>query len=364
MAKSSTNIKRIGVMTSGGDCPGLNAAIRAVVRTAILKYGWEVMGVLGAMEGLAARPLACKNLTLHDVGHEIMCHGGTMLGTNSGLNDPFTGDGGKNITKDIVEGFRLAGLDAVIGIGGESSFAHFTKLAKEHGLKFVGIPKTIDNDVAATETSIGFNTAVETVVGALDRLQTTAESHSRVMVVEVMGYEAGHIALHAGIAGGADVILIPEIEWSKEALCSNVKAAVSGEKKHAVVVVSEAIPTLTGEKFKTKTTDIKTVYKGGTGSYVANLIEGALGITTRSTVLGHVQRGGTPNYRDRIVASALGAGAVDLVAQGKFGRMVGWTAGKITDAPFEDAISHYNNVDVGGSLVKTALNLGIYLGEV
>ena len=236
--------KRIGILTSGGDCAGLNAVIRAVVHRATLTYGWEVLGVKEGTQGLLYRPVHYQNLGLSDVDGNMMRLGGTILGTTN-RGDPFAypiGDGTlKDRSDEIIGGYRELGLDALIGIGGDGSFAILHRLAEKGGFNLIGIPKTIDNDLGLTEVSVGYDTAVGVAVEALDRLQPTAASHERVMVLEVMGRDAGHIALAAGIAGGADVILIPEVAYSIEAVAAKIKQVKASGRNFALVVVSEAV---------------------------------------------------------------------------------------------------------------------------
>jgi 6-phosphofructokinase 1 len=269
----------------------------------------------------------------------------------------------KDRSAEIVGGWREMGLDALIGIGGDGSFAILKRLCDQGGMKLVGIPKTIDNDLGLTETSVGFDTAVAVATEALDRLQPTAASHARVMVLEVMGRDAGHIALSAGIAGGADVILIPEIPWTLDGIAAKIRRLRQGGRNFALVVVSEAVKTQEGGKAQKEFADGQKRY-GGIGNYVGHLIAEATGAETRVTVLGHVQRGSSPSPRDRLIAAAFGTHAVDLIAQGRFDRMVAWSNRQVIDVPIEDAIAAYNVVEVGGALVKTAVGLGIYLGEV
>lgn len=360
-----TAAKRIGILTSGGDCAGLNAVMRAAVHRAVLGYGWQVVGIKEGTHGLLQRPVQYQVLDLPMVDGNMMRLGGTILGTTN-RGDPFAypmGDGTvKDRADEIIGGYRELGLDALIGIGGDGSFAILRKLAARGGLKLVGIPKTIDNDLGMTEVSVGFDTAVGVAVEALDRLQPTAASHARVMVLEVMGRDAGHIALSAGIAGGADVILIPEIQYSIESIAEKIRQVRATGRNFALVVVSEAVKTVDGG-------EVRKVYQGGErryggiGDYIGERIAATTGAETRVTVLGHVQRGCPPSPRDRLVASAFGVHAVDLIAQGKFDRMVAWSNRGVIDVPIEEAIAHYSCVDADGTLVTTARGLGISLGD-
>lgn len=356
--------KRIGILTSGGDCAGLNAAIRAAVHRADL-LGWEIIGILDGTAGLLVDPPQYKVLKPIDFDNNVMRMGGTILGTTNKGN-PFAypmPDGTiKDRTGEIIDGFKKLKLDAVIGIGGDGSFAILRKLAQQGGIRMVGIPKTIDNDIGETESSIGFDTAVAVATEALDRLQPTAASHDRVMVLEVMGRDAGHIAVSAGIAGGADVILIPEIPYRIESIAAKIKRVKDSGRNFALVVVSEAIKTLDGEAAQMQFTDGQKRY-GGIGHYIGEEIFRATGSETRVTVLGHVQRGSQPTYNDRLLASAFGVRAVDLIAEGKYDRMVAWKNRQIVDVPIEAAIAAYQAVDVNSSLVHTARALGISMGD-
>ena len=357
--------KRIGILTSGGDCAGLNAVIRAVVHRAVSTYGWQVLGIKEGTQGLLQRPVQYQVLDLPQVDGNMMRLGGTILGTTN-RGDPFAYPMGDGTTKDradeIIGGYRELGLDALVAIGGDGSFAILRKLAERGGLKMVGVPKTIDNDLGMTEVSVGYDTAVGVAVEALDRLQPTAASHARVMVLEVMGRDAGHIALAAGIAGGADVVLIPEIPYSIEKIAAKIKQVRATGRNFALVVVSEAVKTADG-------TGVKKLFQGGEkryggiGDYIGEKIAEATGAETRVTVLGHVQRGSMPSPRDRLVASAFGVHAVDLIAEGKFDRMVAWSNRGVIDVPIEEAIAQYACVQLDGALVKTARGLGISLGD-
>ena len=356
--------KRVGILTSGGDCAGLNAVIRAAVHHAHLR-GWEIFGILDGTHGLLQRPMQYKKLHPNDFDGNVMRMGGTILGTTNKGN-PFAFPMKDGTTKDrsdeIIEGFKELGLDAVIGIGGDGSFAILRQLAQKGGINMVGVPKTIDNDIGETETSVGFDTAVAVATEALDRLQPTAASHDRVMVLEVMGRDTGHIALSAGIAGGVDVILIPEISYSLENIAKKISEVMSSGRNFALVIVSEAVKTEDGSKFMVEYTGGEKRY-GGIGNYIGAKIAEMTGSETRVTNLGHVQRGSQPSYNDRLLASAFGVKAIDLIAQGKFDRMVAWKNREVVDVPIKDAIAAYQEVDVDGTLVHTAKALGISFGD-
>ncbi|GAB5388245.1 MAG: ATP-dependent 6-phosphofructokinase [Alphaproteobacteria bacterium] len=357
--------KRIGILTSGGDCAGLNAVIRAVVNRAD-HYDWEVLGLENGTAGLMHRPPQYTKLDFAKFDGTVLRMGGTILGTTNKGN-PFAYPMRDGTTKDrsaeIIGGARELGLDAIIGIGGDGSQAILRKLCEQGDIPLVAIPKTIDNDLGLTETSVGYDTAVEVATEALDRLQPTAASHDRVMILEVMGRDAGHIALATGIAGGADVILIPEIPWNVESVAEKIRSVrKKDDRNFALVVVSEAVRTLDGGRAEKQHADGE-VRLMGIGHYMGDLIARETGAETRVTVLGHVQRGSQPNHTDRLIASAFGVHAVDLIAEGKFDRMVAWRNREVVDVPIADAIAHYQAVDTNGTMVKTARGLGICLGD-
>ena len=356
--------KRIGILTSGGDCAGLNAVIRSVVHSANYQ-GWEVVGILDGTAGLLQDPPEYRVLSPNEFDGTLLRQGGTVLGTTNKGN-PFAfpmPDGSlKDRSGEIVDGFHALELDAVIGIGGDGSFAILSKLAKQGGIKMVGIPKTIDNDIGMTDTSVGFDTAVAVATEALDRLQPTAASHDRVMILEVMGRDAGHIALAAGIAGGADVILIPEIDYSIEKIAEKMRSVKVSGRNFGLIIVSEAVKLQDGGKAEIEFADGQKRY-GGIGNYIGAKLSEATGVETRVTVLGHVQRGSQPTYNDRLLASAFGVKAVQLIREGKFGRMVAWQNRQVVDVAIEDAIAAYQQVDPDSTLVHTARELGISFGD-
>jgi ATP-dependent phosphofructokinase / diphosphate-dependent phosphofructokinase len=357
--------KTIGLLTSGGDCAGLNAVIRAVATRAIQGYGWRVLGIRNGTMGVLRRPLEFEVLDLNISTVSILRLGGTILGTtNSG--DPFAfpmpdGTLGDR-SGEVIEGLRELGVEALIGVGGDGSLAILRRLAQQGGIDLVGIPKTIDNDVGATESSVGHSTAVMVATEALDRLQPTAASHDRVMILEVMGRDAGHIALAAGIAGGADVILIPEIPYSIEAIAAHIDRVRRGGRNFALVVVAEAVPDCTGERVRRPQAGGGARY-GGIGHILGEAIAGRTGAETRVMVLGHAQRGGQPTWDDRLIASAFGVYAVDLIAAGRFDRMVAWQNRRVVDVPLADVVARPQQVDADGTLVRTARGLGICLGD-
>lgn len=354
----TASIKRLGVLTSGGDCAGLNAAIRAVFKHAIINHGAEVVGILRGTQGLMERPVAAKMLERSLFTGELLRQGGTMLGTvNKG--DPFAfpdQDGALHDRSDeVIEGLQSLNLGALVAIGGDGSLRILKRLADQGGFPLIAIPKTIDNDVPGTDLCIGYHTAVATAVEALDRLQPTAASHRRVMVLEVMGRDAGHIALAAGIAGGADVILIPEIPYDPAAVAAKVETVADRGRNHVLVVTAEAARPSAG--------GVERRSGQGAGKSVGALIETATGAEVRVTVLGHVQRGGMPTSVDRLLASSFGVHAVELAAAGQGGRMVAWRSGDVADVALDDLPGTPRLVDLDGAYVRTARGLGICLGD-
>jgi 6-phosphofructokinase 1 len=360
------NIRRIGILTGGGDCPGLNAVIRGVTKPAE-DYGLTVFGILDGFEGLVEGK--AKELTNKDVSG-ILARGGTILGS-SNKGDPFHWPVEKDDTIEIVDKSQDAlnnynhwGLDALIAIGGDGTM-HISKKLMAMGMNIVGVPKTIDNDLEATDLTFGHDSAVFVVSEALDRLHTTAASHHRVLVAEVMGRYAGWIALNGGIAGGADIILIPEIPFSWEKVFAKIRERELKGKRFSLVCVAEGAKPIGGE-LVTKGTDIKRtdpVQLGGIGKVVAEKIEKEMNRETRVTVLGHLQRGGSPTPFDRILSTKFGAFAIDLVAQKKFGRMAALKGSEIKSVKIEDAISRQKLVKPDDQAVITAKRVGISFGD-
>jgi len=348
----------IGIATGGGDAPGLNAVIRAATKSAILKYKWKVIGIPGGFDGLIW-PEKSFELTL-DAVSGILPRGGTILGTTNRGN-PFcykTEEGGKEVVRDIsdqvIAHTRQLGIDAIITIGGDGSQKIGHELFQK-GMPIVGVPKTIDNDLSATEQTFGFDTAIHTVTDAIDKIHTTAASHHRVIVVEVMGRDCGWIALTAGIAGGAHVILIPEIPFTIKGICDSIAAREREGKHFTIVVVAEGIKL---------PHELRQMARGWP---VGNTIGDAIGLFSqkevRVSVLGHIQRGGSPSPYDRVLATRFGVAAVDLVAQGGFGKMVALRAGSIVSVNVADAIGRLNTVDPKGELVPAARAIGIGFGD-
>ena len=350
--------KKIGILTSGGDCAGLNTVIRAVTLRAVNKYNWQVYGIKDGTLGLMTDPLNIIELKPTDFDGNLMRMGGTFLGSNNKGN-PFNSD----ISDQIIDSFKKIKLDALIGIGGDGSMKILQALTKKGGINFVGIPKTIDNDVKENELSIGYDTAVDIATNALDMLQPTAASHRRAMILEVMGRDAGHIALNAGIAGGADVILIPEIPYSLKSISRHIEKIRSTGRNHALVVVAESVRKEDGSRVTVKFVDGE-VRLGGIGAYIGDEIYKSTEAETRVTVLGHVQRGAPPTHRDRLIASAFGVYAVDLVAQEKFNRIVVWQNRGVTDIDLDSIAGKSKTISKNDPLIKVAEGLGIYVGEL
>ncbi|MDX6514521.1 MAG: ATP-dependent phosphofructokinase / diphosphate-dependent phosphofructokinase [Gaiellaceae bacterium] len=334
--------KKVAVLTGGGDCPGLNAVIRAVARRSFAR-GYEVIAAREGWRGLVDgifQPLGPSQIS------GILPRGGTIIGTTR--TNPYKLDGGVD---RVRENFEREGLDALVAIGGEDTLGVAAKLYEEFGFPVVGVPKTIDNDLAATDYTFGFDTAVSICTEAIDRLHTTAESHNRVMVVEVMGRHAGWIAIHSGIAGGADVILIPEQRMTVEEACALLKTRHESGKSFSIVVVSEGYKLAfdSGEEQEiakeAPATDLfGHVLLGGVGEVLGREIEKRTGYETRVTTLGHVQRGGTPTARDRVLATRFGLKAADLVHEGQFGQMAALRGDDIVSVSLKEATAELKTV--------------------
>jgi 6-phosphofructokinase 1 len=358
--------KRIGIVTGGGDCPGLNAVIRAVAKAAAMR-GWETVGILGGYEGLL-EPRQFRLLDYHALSG-LLVRGGTILGTaNRGKFSSKTGHGeSRQLPKELLEGVKTGmkelGVFALVSIGGDGSLTIAQQL-HERGVPLVGVPKTIDNDLGGTAMTFGFDSAVACATDALDRLHTTAESHNRVMVLEVMGRYAGWIALYAGVAGGADVILIPEIPFTYERVCAKIRERESQGKKFTLVVVAEGarekdadFVTSAGEEAN------REARLGGIGAVVATALAKRTGKETRNCVLGHLQRGGSPTTFDRALCSMFGATAVELIASGDFGKMVAFGGAGVAAVCISEAVGRLKTVPPDGNLARTARALGISLGD-
>jgi ATP-dependent phosphofructokinase / diphosphate-dependent phosphofructokinase len=330
---------RVAMLTGGGDCPGLNAVMRAVARKGERTYGDELVGFLDGWKGV----LEARTMRLGiDALRGTLPRGGTIIG--SSRTNPYKVDGGP---QRVAEVLAELGIDALIAIGGEDTLGVASKLAAE-GIAVVGVPKTIDNDLSATELTFGFDTAVQICVDAIDRLHTTAESHDRVMVVEVMGRHAGHIATWAGIGGGATMTLIPEEPFDIEAVCDALRQRHGeGKRLASIVVVSEGAHPVEGSITLQagEVDEFGHVRLGGIGQTIATEIEGRTGYETRVTILGHIQRGGTPTAFDRVLATRFGVAAIDAVHDGAFGQMVALRAGSIVRVPLEEATGELKLVD-------------------
>lgn len=360
---SKKKIKRIGIITGGGDCPGLNAAIRAVVRSAIDKYHWEVTGFLDGYEGLVEDRWTPLN---YDRMSGLLTRGGTMLGT-SNRADPFHYNiiaGGKstNRVKDLMRTVHSHNLDALVVIGGDGTLTSAAKLHKL-GIPIVGIPKTIDNDLQGTDVTIGFDSALTIATESIDRLHTTAEAHHRVMVVEVMGRYAGWIALRAGIAGGGDVILIPEIPYDPQRVNEAIEARLKRGRRFSMVVVAEGAHPKKGKMMvdRIEKNSPDPVRLGGIGKFVAKQLEVA-GYDSRVTSLGHLQRGGEPTPFDRWTATLFGVKAVEALASGKSGVMIGVQRGEIKTPTLATAVLNLNRVDPKSFEVRAAMAIGTSFG--
>ncbi len=358
--------ERIGILTGGGDCPGLNAVIRAVVKSAS-KRGWDTVGFLGGYDGLL-EPLRCRPLDYREMD-ALLFVGGTILGTsNKGRFAAKTGRGeAGNISSAILDeardNFHKLGLRALVCVGGDGSLSIAQQLF-EKGVPVVGVPKTIDNDLEATALTFGFDSAVACATDALDRLHTTAQSHERVMVLEVMGRYAGWIAVCAGISGGGDIILIPEIPFRYESVCAKV-AEREREGKHFTLVIAAEGAREQGQDYVTQSEAEKDreVRLGGIGAVVAAEIQRRTGKETRVCVLGHLQRGGAPTSFDRLLCTRFGARAVQLIADEKYGYMVALHPPDIVPVKILEAIGRLRTVPPNGDIVQTARALGIAFGD-
>lgn len=360
-------VKRIGVLTGGGDCPGLNAVLRAVVKTAVGKYGLEVIGFRDGYRGLVENDYI--QLKRSNVSG-ILVRGGTILGS-SNRDNPFNfkiETDGKvkyvDMSDQVVKNIAELGIDCMVIIGGDGTMASARDFAHK-GVNVIGVPKTIDNDLSATDITFGFMTAVNTATDAIDKLHTTAESHHRIMILEVMGRYAGWIALQSGIAGGADVILIPEIPYDIKKVAQKINDRKNRGKSFSIIVVAEGAKPLGGEMVVGKIVKDSPdpVRLGGIGNYVAQQLENLTCLETRVTVLGHVQRGGSPTPYDRILSTRYGVAAVELVQAEKFGMMVSLQGDTITAVPIEEAVGKLKNVPPDGELVRVAKSIGVEFGD-
>ncbi|MBZ5498149.1 MAG: 6-phosphofructokinase [Acidobacteriia bacterium] len=362
-----SKIQRIGVLTAGGDCPGLNAVIRAVAKTALSRYHLEVLGIEDGFLGLVQNrmhPLSNESVS------NILTLGGTILGTNNRVDPrryPVKANGSseiRDVTDRCLEHIAHNQLDAIIVIGGDGSMtvtSHFVRL----GINCIGVPKTIDNDLFGTDVTFGFATAVAIATEALDRVHTTAASHHRVMVVEVMGRNAGWIALHAGIASGTDVILLPEIPFDIDKVCEFVVGRSKRGKRFSIICISEGARPRNGQQVihRIDPTSPDPIRLGGIGQKLAFDIEAATGIETRTVILGHVQRGGTPVAADRVLATEFGGTAVDLLMAGERGRLVVMKGGTVTHIQLEEAAGKQRLVPLDLPLLRAARAVGTCFGD-
>lgn len=336
---------KIGILTAGGDCPGINAAIRGVAKSAILGHRMKVVGITDGFFGLIHKEFVeiCENNT-----SGILTLGGTILGTSR--EKPFKKKKEEQEPEKvelIKKHYKDEKFDCIVCIGGNGTMKTASLLSKE-GLNIIGIPKTIDNDVWGTDVTFGFDSAVNIATEAIDRLHTTANSHKRIMIIEVMGHKAGWIALYSGLAGGGDVILMPEIPFEEEVVCKYLEHRALIQKKYSIVVVAEGIPTKNEMK---------------AGEYVAKFIQEKIQYETRVTVLGYIQRGGTPTPIDRILATRYGTHAVDLIAEGNFGRMVAIQGNNITSIPLFEVEGKTRLVDPLFPLIRKARKIGTCFGD-
>ncbi len=360
-------VKRIGLLTGGGDAPGLNGVIRAVVKTAINRYGLEVIGFKDGFYGLIKNKYL--NLDLSSVSG-IIHRGGTILGT-SNRDNPFrfpVTENGETVYRDVsdqaIANLQELGVDVLVVIGGDGSLSIAHELSKK-GLKVVGVPKTIDNDLFATDVTFGFDTAVSTATEALDKLHTTAESHHRIMVLELMGRYGGWIALNAGIAGGADVILIPEIPFTYDRIKEKIEERRKNGKLFSIVVAAEGATEKEGQmvvaKYIKESTD--PIRLGGIGQVVAERLAEITGLETRVTVLGHLQRGGSPTASDRILSTRFGVKAAELAAEGPWAQMVALHGKEIGYVELTEAVKALKKVDPEGEMVNAGKAVGISFGN-
>ncbi len=364
-------MKRVLVATGGGDCPGLNAVIRAIVKRASQEKNWEVVGSIQSFDGILKEPTEVKILDEESV-QGILLQGGTILGTTTKGGPfawPFKNKDGEweyaDRSDEMIRKLQFLGIDAVISIGGDGS-QKISQALYEKGLNIIGVPKTIDNDLSSTDYAFGFQTAVEIATEAVDKLKTTAASHNRVLVLEVMGRYAGWIALHAAVAGGADVCIIPEIPYDIKSVLEKVESRFIKGKGYAIVVVAEGARPVDGmmEFEESEEVGNPNLKLGGIASKILKeLKEAGCGADMRETVLGHLQRGGVPTANDRILATQFGNKAMELVLEKDFGKMVSYRQPDITSVLLKEAISDGNLVTEQHSLLKTARGIGINFGD-
>lgn len=357
-----SKIKRIGILTSGGDCAGLNAVIRSVVNAAGMK-GWEVYGIKFGTDGLTNRPLQFEVLTESSFSDSPWPRlSGSYLGS---LNSGVKLDSMETLSKRFGEGARELGLDALVVVGGDGSMNIVSNYCHMAGIKMVGIPKTIDNDTPITDSSVGFSTACQVCTEALDSLALTARSHNRALILEVMGRDAGHLAMHSALAGMADVCLVPEIPYKIDSIIAKLKAVKNSGRNHALIVVSEGVKREDGQHVAAATNKVGETVYGGIGQYLsAELNKRYKDFQTRVTTLGHTQRSGNPSSFDRILATMFGAKAVALLEAGQTNRMVVWKNNAIADYDIDEVVKEGTTLlNPDSDYVKAARATGMYVGE-
>ena len=359
----SSATRTFGILTSGGDCPGLNAAIRGVCRAAVLRYNMKVIGIANGYRGLIdgdARKLEPEDFT------GILTRGGTILGASR--EKPFKialPEGGEDDTDKVAaikDNYRALGLDCLVVLGGNGTHTTAYQLAQE-GLNILGLPKTIDNDIVGTDRSFGFSSALAAATDAIDRLHSTAQSHGRVMVIELMGHKAGWLALYAGVSGGGDVILIPEIPYDIKSIGRHLEDRARSGKGFSIVVVAEGALSVEESLMDKKDRKKHRAETPSLGYRVAQEIEAETGMETRATVLGYVQRGGIPTASDRILATSLGSAAAELLARGEYGRMAALSGGEITSVDLSVPAGKVKTVPQGHFMIDTALSVGTCMGD-
>ena len=358
-----SEIKRIGVLTSGGDCAGLNAVICSVVEAAE-KKGWEVYGINDGTEGITEKPHRYEVLTVKNFCDSPWPRlSGSYLGS---LNKGMRIESLEEVSKRFATGVKELGLDAIAVIGGDGSMNIVSNMCRGSMVKIIGIPKTIDNDTPITEFSVGFQTAVQYCTTAIDSLELTARSHNRAIITEVMGRDAGHLALHAALAGNADVCLIPEIPYTINGIINKLKEVKARGRNHTVIVVSEGLKTEDGTPVTNRKNMVGEMIYGGIGQYLCGEISKVYNdFQFRVTTLGHLQRSGVPVAFDRLLASLFGAKAIELLEQGENNKMVVWKNGEVSAVELNDVVKAGTTlVDPKGKYVKAAKDLGIYIGEI
>ena len=358
-----SEIKKIGILTSGGDCAGLNAVISSVVKAAG-RQGWEVYGIHDGTDGLTERPLSYEILTPKNFSDTPWPRiSGSYLGS---LNKGVKMDSQAEMSRRFGEGVKELGLDAVIVVGGDGSMNIVSNYCKNAGVKMIGIPKTIDNDTPMTQFSVGFNTACQVCTDALDSMETTARSHHRALILEVMGRDAGHLAIQSALAGFADACLVPEIPYTLDGIIAKLESIKKSGRTHAVIVVSEGVKTENGEQVSGAKNLVGEKINGGIGEYLSHALNAKYqGFQTRVTRLGHVQRSGNPTAFDRILASVFAAKAIELLAEGHTGVMVGFSNGKFESYPLDQVVAcGTSHLDKNSDYVLAARDLGIYVGEL